>query len=78
MSGEKAINEMTFEEALKKLEILVEKMEKEELPLEESLKYFEEGMELAGHCRKLLSEAEYKLEMMLKNGEKVDFEQFDD
>jgi exodeoxyribonuclease VII small subunit len=66
---------MTFEEALKKLEIIIEKMESEELSLEESLSNFEEGMELTRHCRKLLTDAEYKVEILLKSGELADFKE---
>ncbi len=74
--SEKETEQMNFEEALKKLEKLVEKMEKEELTLEESLKSFQEGIELTRYCRQLLTEAEYKVEMLLQDGEKVELEDF--
>ncbi|MDO9536267.1 MAG: exodeoxyribonuclease VII small subunit [Bacillota bacterium] len=66
---------MSFEDALKKLEIIIEKMESEELSLEDSLRNFEEGMELTRHCRKLLTDAEYKVEILLQSGELVDFQE---
>lgn len=68
----------TFEEAFKKLTLIIEKMEKEELTLEDSLRYFEEGMELASYCRKLLTEAEQKVEILLQNGELVDFKELEE
>jgi len=68
----------TFEEAFKKLTLIIEKMEKEELTLEDSLRCFEEGMELARYCRKLLTEAEQKVEILLQNGELVDFKELEE
>ena len=61
---------ISFEEALKELEQLVETMEKGELPLEESLKSFERGIQLTRNCQKALKEAEQKVQILLKeNGE---------
>lgn len=73
---EKETQQLNFEEALNKLEKLTEKMEREELTLEESLKSFQKGIELTRHCRKLLAEAEYKVEKLLQNGEKTVYEEF--
>lgn len=56
----------TFEDSLKKLEVIVEKLEKGDLPLEESLKLFEEGVELSAVCKKELEAAEGKVEMLNK------------
>jgi exodeoxyribonuclease VII small subunit len=42
----------SFEESLKKLETIVEKLEQGDLPLEESLKLFEEGVGLSAICKK--------------------------
>jgi exodeoxyribonuclease VII small subunit len=59
-----------FEECLQRLEVIVREMEKGELPLEDSLKLFEEGVGLSGSCRKELEEAEGKVEILLKqNGQ---------
>ena len=69
--SEKEIYRMTFEEALAKLSTIIEKMEAEEPSLEESLRHFEEGIKLTHHCRKLLTEAEHKVEIILQNGELV-------
>lgn len=58
---------MPFEEALKKLEGIVEAMESDELPLETLLAKYEEGSRLAKTCREKLSEAELKIQQLEKN-----------
>jgi exodeoxyribonuclease VII small subunit len=56
----------SFEESLKKLETIVDKLEKGDLSLEESLKLFEEGVGLSATCKKELEEAEGKVQMLIK------------
>jgi exodeoxyribonuclease VII small subunit len=58
--------EMTFEQAFQKLEALVESLERGETTLEESLKAFEEGMELARFCAGKLEDAELRLQKLVK------------
>ena len=59
-----------FEASLKRLEELVDKMEKGELSLEASLKTFEEGIKLTRECQQALKEAEQKVSLLVeKNGE---------
>lgn len=60
-----------FEDALKKLEEILRTMEGGELTLEESLKAFEEGIRLSRLCAERLDEAERRVEILLKEGEKV-------
>ena len=55
-----------FEESLKKLEAIVEKLEKGDLSLEDSLKLFEEGVALSATCKKELDAAEGKVQMLIK------------
>ncbi len=55
----------TFEEALVRLEEIIQKLEKGELNLEESLTLFEEGIALARHCNAKLDEAQGKVEILL-------------
>ncbi len=55
-----------FESALKKLEEVVKKLEGGDLPLEESLKAFEEGVKQAAFCAAKLNEAEKRVEVLLK------------
>jgi exodeoxyribonuclease VII small subunit len=56
----------TFEESLKKLETIVEQLEKGDLPLEQSLKLFEQGVDLSSVCKKELDEAEGKVQTLIK------------
>ena len=57
---------LPFEEALKKLEIIVAAMELEELPLESLLAKYEEGTRLAKACQEKLAEAELKIQQLEK------------
>jgi len=59
-----------------KFEVIVKEMEKGDLPLEQSLKLFEEGVALSGSCRKELEEAEGKIEILLKQDGKMKTEAF--
>lgn len=63
--------EMTFESALRSLEEVVEKLESGELPLEEALACFEEGVRSASLCQKRLKAVEAKVETLLKSQEGV-------
>jgi exodeoxyribonuclease VII small subunit len=58
---------LPFEEALKKLESIVEAMESEDLPLETLLARYEEGTRLAQVCQAKLAEAELKIQQLEKN-----------
>ena len=58
--------EKKFEEMLERLEAIVASLESGDLPLEESLKIFEEGMNLVGVCSKKLEEAEQKVSLLVK------------
>ncbi|MCD5390958.1 exodeoxyribonuclease VII small subunit [candidate division NPL-UPA2 bacterium] len=59
--------EVKFEEALKKLENIVEGLEGGNLSLDEAVKKYEEGMKLAKICTKKLEEAERKVEVLVKS-----------
>jgi exodeoxyribonuclease VII small subunit len=56
-----------FEEALKKLEAIVEAMESDDLPLESLLAKYEEGTNLARLCQEKLAEAELKIQQLEKS-----------
>ena len=58
----------TFEAALARLEQIVQRLEKGELALEESLVLYEEGVRLSRLCHAKLEEAEGKIELLLKDG----------
>lgn len=64
-------NKMTFEEALKRLEIIVRSLESGNTPLDDSIKLFEEGVKLSGYCNKLLEQAEQKVTMLVNGKEEV-------
>ena len=70
MSGrEKGVKmaKQTFEEAMKRLETIVEELEAGELDLEESLKKFQEGIKLTTFCAKKLDETEEKVSLLIKS-----------
>ena len=57
----------SFEEALQKLESLVEKMESGDISLKQSLEWFEEGIRLVKSCRKQMENAEQKVQSLIKD-----------
>jgi len=63
--------EKKFEAALARLEEIVQELEKGDIPLEQSLKLFEEGIKLSRICNKRLEEAERKVEILLKDKDGV-------
>lgn len=64
--AKKKIENMTYEEALKRLEEIVSRLEDAEIPLEESLASFQEGIELSRYCREKLAQIEYRVDYLLK------------
>ena len=56
----------TFEQAIEKLEAIVEELEQGDLTLEETIKKFEAGMELSKFCTDKLNQAEQKLKKLVK------------
>ena len=61
-----------LEQAMARLEVIVGELEKGDLPLDESLRIFEEGIRLSKNCLKVLEDAERKVEVLVqdKNGKK--------
>ncbi len=66
----------TFETGLQELEQIVKEMESGDLPLERALELFEKGMKLSESCRKQLEEAETRIEMLVRKGDRVQPEPF--
>jgi len=64
---DKTKNSPKFEESLKRLETIVGRLEKGDLPLDESVEIFEEGIHLSKNCMKTLEDAERKVEILLKD-----------
>lgn len=59
--------DIKFEKAIERLEKIVQTLEKGELPLEDSLKIFEEGIRLSQLCMARLDEAEKRVEILMKD-----------
>jgi exodeoxyribonuclease VII small subunit len=66
-----------FEDSLQRLEQIVDELEKGNVPLEQALKLFEEGVKLSASCRGELEEAEGKVEVLLKQNGKLQAAAFD-
>ncbi|MBX4336139.1 exodeoxyribonuclease VII small subunit [Bartonella raoultii] len=60
---------LSFEEALKQLEVIVENLERGDVPLEQSIDIYERGEALKKHCEKLLKVAEAKVEKIQLSNE---------
>jgi len=60
------LEKLSYEEALKKLEVIVSKLEDGEIPLEESIDAFQEGIALSRYCREKLAEIEFKVDYLLR------------
>jgi exodeoxyribonuclease VII small subunit len=60
------LKDLSYEEAIKKLEEIVRRLEDTDIPLEESLSSFQEGVALSRYCREKLAEIEFKVEYLLK------------
>lgn len=60
------IGKMTFEEAIKELGGIVQKIEQGEIPLEDNLEQYEKGMALIKHCKGILVKAEKRIEKISK------------
>ena len=60
------IEKLNFEEAIKKLTEIVNTIEDGDIPLQDSLEQYEEGMALIKHCRNILQSAEKRIEKISK------------
>ena len=58
-----------FERSLQRLEEVVKRLESANLPLDEAMKLFEEGVELTRECQKQLEQAEGRVEILLKKAD---------
>ena len=66
------MEDLTYEEAMKKLETIAGELENDNLELDTSVKKFEEGMKLSKQCNKILEDAERKITVLI-DGEEKDF-----
>ena len=69
-----ANKKMTFEESIKRLEAIVSHLEKGDLPLQDSIRCFEEGNILVKECSRMLDEAEQKV-VLLRAGNQGEAEE---
>lgn len=71
-----AAEEKTFEQSLNALEEIVQRLERGDVPLEEALEAFQEGMALSKQCQDTLEKAEKTLtKMMTENNSEIVFEE---
>ena len=69
-------NEKNFENALERLEEIAQLLESEDTPLEESIKLFEEGIELKEFCEEKLKFAKLKIDKIIKSNKELSSEDF--
>ncbi|NNE56741.1 MAG: exodeoxyribonuclease VII small subunit [Hellea sp.] len=67
--SDKKIADMSFEQALEELETIVEKLERGDAPLEESIKIYQRGAQLKQHCESKLKNAQLKVEKIVLDGQ---------
>jgi exodeoxyribonuclease VII small subunit len=65
------MEERSFEASLEELEQIVEELEKGDLPLDEALRLFARGVELSRFCYMKLEEARRKVEILIKEGDRL-------
>ena len=68
--------EKSFEELMEKLEEITNKLEKEQLSLDDSVKLFEEGMNISKECNSKLEEAEKRITILIEDKDKLKEEDF--
>jgi exodeoxyribonuclease VII small subunit len=69
-----AIKKLNYEEAFEQLTQIVQQLENDNLPLNDSLALFEQGQKLADHCQQLLEEAELRVNQLSEDGDIQPFE----
>ncbi len=65
-----------FEAGLQEVEQIVKEMESGDLPLERAVELFEKGMNVSETCRKQLEEAETRVEILVRKGDRMQTEPF--
>lgn len=70
------MEEINFEEAMKKLEQITAELEKGDLSLDESVKKFEEGINLSKECNKILEDSEKRINILINNDGNITEENF--
>ena len=70
------MEEINFEEAMKKLEQITAELEKGDLSLDEAVKKFEEGIKLSKECNKILEDSEKRINILINNDGNITEENF--
>lgn len=70
------MEEVNFEEAMKKLEMIAQELEKGDLDLEQSVQKFEEGMALSKKCNDILQKAEKRITILIQEDGELKEENF--
>ena len=69
--------DMNFEDAMKALEKIANELENGELSLEQSVDKFEEGIKISKKCNEILEKAEKKISILIKDGDEIKEENFE-
>ena len=72
----KKSKEKSFEELMENLEEITLKLEKEQISLDESVKLFEEGMNISKECNKMLEDAEKRITVLIENKDGLEEKNF--
>lgn len=75
MTKEKTIESLSYEQAFKEMQEIVDELEGEVGNLDRAIKLFERGQALAKHCASLLENAELKVRELSDDGELIDFDE---
>jgi exodeoxyribonuclease VII small subunit len=76
MTQTKNVENLSFEESMEELEIIVSAMEQGDMPLEEALTKFERGIQLTNNSQQKLKQAEQKVDILLKQNGKEELKPF--
>ena len=76
--NKKEIESLSFEQAIENLTEIVDKIETGQIPLAESLQQYEKGMEMIKHCRRILLDAEKRIEEIAEEQDEDETEEADE
>ena len=71
------MEDIKFEDALSRLEFIVTTLEKGDIPLDESIKLFEEGISLSKKCNKIIKDAEKRVSILIEKNSVITEENFE-
>lgn len=76
MANEKKEQELSFEQALERLEKIVAQLENGDVPLEQAIDLYQEGMNLSSLCNSKLKQVEAKIEMLMESDGEIESKPF--